>query len=145
MATRAHRHPLRVQVDRRLAVYLVLAALAVIPVLAFAVGPLSSDDISLEGPGGPILAFSAGLLSFVSPCVLPLVPVYLTHLSGATVATGRIEANRWHTFAHAAAFVTGLSAVFVALGASAGLLGSYFLRDNQRDTSAISNSGPASS
>lgn len=117
----------------RAVLYLLFAALIAVPVAAFALGPLTSDDVSLKGPGGPMLAFSAGVLSFVSPCVLPLVPVYITHLSGATVSGGRVDANRWHTFAHAVAFVAGLSLVFIALGASAGLLGSYFLRDHQRD------------
>lgn len=66
-------------------------------------------------------AFVAGLLSFLSPCVLPLVPVYVGYLSGTTVAEA--AAWRWRTLAHAAAFVGGFSAVFVALGSLAGLAG----------------------
>lgn len=112
--------------------YAVFGVLALIPVLFFAVGPLTGSSFSLDGPGGPMIAFSAGVLSFVSPCVLPIVPIYITHLSGASIQAGRVTADRSVTFSHAVAFILGLSVVFIALGASVGLLGSYALRDNQR-------------
>lgn len=67
------------------------------------------------------LAFLAGLLSFLSPCVLPLVPVYIGYLSGTAVA-GQ-GASRLQTFSHAGAFVAGFSIVFVGLGLLAGLAG----------------------
>lgn len=121
------------QVDSRRLLYLAFAALALIPVVAFALGPLTSDSFGLKGPGGPLVAFSAGVLSFVSPCVLPLVPIYITHLSGASIQDGRVSADRRVTFTHAVAFIVGLSAVFIVLGTSVGLLGSYFFRDNQRE------------
>lgn len=117
----------------RAALYLVFAALALAPVVAFGIGPLSGDSFDLGGPGGPLLAFSAGVLSFVSPCVLPLVPIYMTHLSGASVVRGQVVADRRLTFTHALAFVGGLSFVFIILGASVGLLGSYFVKDHQRE------------
>lgn len=120
------------QFNSRAALYALFAVLALIPVLAFAVAGVSTD-FSLKGPAGPLLAFSAGVLSFVSPCVLPLVPIYLTHLSGASVENGRVVADRRVTFTHAVVFVSGFSLVFIALGTAAGLLGSYFLQDNQRD------------
>jgi cytochrome c-type biogenesis protein len=72
-------------------------------------------------PSVPI-AFAAGLLSFVSPCVLPVVPAYLSYMSGV----GAAEAARrrpLRTGPLAAAFVAGFSAVFVALGATATALG----------------------
>ncbi|WP_322796740.1 cytochrome c biogenesis CcdA family protein [Tepidiforma sp.] len=116
----------------RNAAYLVLMLLAAVPVVAFALGPLSSSSFSLRGPGGPFLAFSAGVLSFVSPCVLPLVPIFLAQISGASIVDGRLTASRRVTFTHAVAFVTGLSLVFIALGAAAGLFGSYVLVDNQQ-------------
>ena len=121
----------------RRALYVILAVLIAIPALAFALGPLSSSSFSLAGPGGPLLAFSAGVLSFVSPCVLPLVPVYLTHLSGASVENGKIVSDRRVTFTHALVFVGAFSLVFIALGTTAGLLGSYFLTDNQRQLGEV--------
>ena len=70
-----------------------------------------------------IMAFGAGVLSFASPCVMPLVPAYLGYLTGATVAADDPSApRRWITFLHALGFVLGFSAVFVVLGASIGLL-----------------------
>ncbi|MCC7364379.1 MAG: cytochrome c biogenesis protein CcdA [Dehalococcoidia bacterium] len=121
----------------RTAMYVALAIAAIIPVLAFAVGPLTDQSIGLRGPGGPLLAFSAGVLSFVSPCVLPIVPIYITHLSGASIEHGRITADRRVTFMHAVAFVVGLTAVFMVLGVSVGLLGSYFFKDNQRELERV--------
>ncbi len=125
------------QFSTRTALYALFGALALVPVLAFAVGPLSSDSFDLRGPAGPLVAFSAGVLSFVSPCVLPLVPIYITHLSGASIEKGRVTADRRVTFAHSIAFVGGLSLVFVVLGTSVGLAGSYFFKDNQRDLEQV--------
>lgn len=69
------------------------------------------------------IAFSAGLLSFLSPCVLPLVPVYLTIIGGETAAAGP-AALRFPLLRHSLLFVLGFSAIFILLGAGAGLLGS---------------------
>src|SRR6266508_4398223 len=71
-----------------------------------------------------LLTFAAGLISFVSPCVLPLVPAYLSHLAGRSAIEAKTSGDRWRTFGHALAFVLGLSALFIFLGASIGLLGS---------------------
>ena len=68
------------------------------------------------------LAFGAGILSFVSPCILPLVPAYVAQLAGS--ATAESEHARTTTFLHALSFVIGFSAIFVALGAAMGLIGS---------------------
>jgi cytochrome c-type biogenesis protein len=67
------------------------------------------------------IAFGAGILSFVSPCVLPLVPAYLVNLVGETALTGT---DRRRTIAHAAVFVAGFSAVFTLLWIGIALLGS---------------------
>jgi len=72
---------------------------------------------------GCAAAFVAGLLSFFSPCVLPLVPVYLGYMTGTAVGSGD-DAQRIRTLAHALFFTMGFGAVFVALGAAAGALGS---------------------
>ncbi|NUO37307.1 MAG: cytochrome c biogenesis protein CcdA [Gemmatimonadaceae bacterium] len=70
---------------------------------------------------GLVLAFSAGLLSFVSPCVLPLVPSYLTFVTG--VGFDDLASSRRAALVHALLFVLGFTLIFVALGASATLLG----------------------
>jgi cytochrome c-type biogenesis protein len=73
------------------------------------------------------LAFGAGVLSFASPCVLPLVPAYLGHLTGRALALqGATAVRRWITFLHAFGFVLGFSTVFTLLGASVGLVGYLF-------------------
>jgi len=77
------------------------------------------------------LAFLAGLASFLSPCVLALVPAYIGYLSGRSVtAEGVVVENRWETFGHGLAFVAGFSLVFISLGAAASLIGAvlYDLR-----------------
>ena len=73
------------------------------------------------------LAFLAGMASFLSPCVFSLVPVYISYLSGRTMAltTGTVEfqTNRWETFSHGLAFVLGFSLVFITLGMAASVIG----------------------
>lgn len=76
-------------------------------------------------------AFVAGLLSFVSPCVLPLTPVYVAQLVGPAVwrshelDTRERNALRLATSLHAAAFVAGFTIVFISFGATASVLGSF--------------------
>jgi cytochrome c-type biogenesis protein len=68
----------------------------------------------------------AGLLSFLSPCVLPLVPPYLTFIAGTTIedaAFERVSRARRDVFLAACLFVLGFSTVFVALGATASMFG----------------------
>ncbi len=70
------------------------------------------------------ISFLAGLASFLSPCVLSLVPAYIGYLGGRSVA-GNAQAPRWVTFLHGLAFVSGFSFVFiVVLGLPFSLLGS---------------------
>lgn len=72
------------------------------------------------------IAFLAGLVSFVSPCVLPLVPAYLSLLTGSSVEELRERDDartRSRAVAHALAFITGFTIVFVALGLTASALG----------------------
>jgi len=72
------------------------------------------------------LAFLAGLLSFLSPCVLPLIPSYVGFLTGLTLE--ELEVRRGTALAHALWFVAGFSLIFIALGATASALGVLLLR-----------------
>jgi cytochrome c-type biogenesis protein len=77
------------------------------------------------------VAFVAGLLSFVSPCVLALVPVYLAFLGeSATLATSSPATVAWRgpVFSQAILFVAGFSLLFVLLGTSVGLFGSVLFQ-----------------
>jgi len=71
-----------------------------------------------------VVAFSAGLLSFLSPCVLPLVPVYLASLAGPEILEPRVGRFRIPLFLHSVSFVIGFSIVFSLWGAGVGLVGS---------------------
>jgi cytochrome c-type biogenesis protein len=76
-----------------------------------------------------ISAFVAGLLSFLSPCVLPLIPSYITYITG--LSFGDLDAEhptqlvRRKTLLHSLSFIAGFTVVFVLLGASATLLGNF--------------------
>jgi cytochrome c-type biogenesis protein len=70
---------------------------------------------------GLFVAFAAGLLSFLSPCVLPLVPSYIGFLTGMSLP--EMSGRRRVALTHALLFVLGFSLVFIALGASATALG----------------------
>jgi cytochrome c-type biogenesis protein len=77
----------------------------------------------VAGPVGLLVAFAAGLASFLSPCVLPLVPSYVAFLAGTGAGEERPAAVR----APGIAFVLGFSAVFVLLGLTASALGQVAL------------------
>jgi len=70
-----------------------------------------------------IAAFSAGVLSFLSPCVVPLVPVYFASLCGPEILETGAVRKRVPMFLHSLSFVIGFSLVFVTLGAIVGLTG----------------------
>jgi len=74
-------------------------------------------------------ALLAGILSFLSPCVLPLVPAYLSYISGVSVDALRTEDSgvRNRALLQSLWFIAGFSLVFIALGASATLLGQWLL------------------
>ena len=73
-----------------------------------------------------VVAFAAGIVSFASPCCLPLVPAYVGYMVGA--APEGLAQRRMLAFRQSLAFVAGFSIVFIALWASVGLVG-YLLRD----------------
>jgi cytochrome c-type biogenesis protein len=72
-----------------------------------------------------VIAFTAGVFSFLSPCVLPLVPSYLTFVTGMSLEDLQEGVNRKATFMHSLLFVTGFSLIFILLGASASFLGQF--------------------
>jgi cytochrome c-type biogenesis protein len=78
---------------------------------------------------GPTIAFTAGLLSFLSPCVLPLIPSYITFITGLSLDD--VTKARRAALTHGVLFVLGFSLIFLALGASASLLGRIMF--TQRD------------
>ncbi len=77
-----------------------------------------------------LTAFLAGIVSFVSPCVLPLIPAYLSFLTGSSLEELKAQsdaASRARVMMHALAFVGGFTLVFMAIGLSASALGSVFV------------------
>src|SRR4029077_13227372 len=79
---------------------------------------------------GVLVAFSAGLFSFLSPCVLPLFPSYLSFITGMSVdrLTNEVTAGaRTRVLLHSVAFILGFSVVFVSLGASFSMAGQFLL------------------
>lgn len=76
----------------------------------------------MEGTSlGIVLAFTTGLLSFLSPCVLPLIPSYVTFITGLSLED--VQKARRAAFVHSLLFVLGFTLIFLALGASATALG----------------------
>jgi cytochrome c-type biogenesis protein len=90
------------------------------------IGVVRIESLSLVAVA---LAFVAGVVSFVSPCVLPLVPTYLSYLSG--VGVERLERERRRVLTTALAFVGGFTTVFLILGLAVGTLG-HLLDQYQR-------------
>ncbi len=78
---------------------------------------------------GLLVAFSAGLLSFLSPCVLPLIPSYITFITG--LSFDEVQSSRRVALVHGLLFVLGFSLIFLALGATATVIGRVLF--SQRD------------
>src|SRR5215510_14769623 len=79
---------------------------------------------------GVLVAFSAGLFSFLSPCVLPLFPSYLSFITGMSVdrLAADVDARTpTRVLVHSVAFIAGFTAVFVSLGASFSAAGRFLL------------------
>jgi len=75
---------------------------------------------------GITIAFGAGVLSFLSPCVLPLVPSYLSFVTGMSLEDLQKGVDRRATLVHSLLFVAGFTGIFLLLGASASFLGQFF-------------------
>ena len=74
---------------------------------------------------GLLVALMAGVLSFLSPCVLPLVPSYLSFVTGMSLEELQAGVDRRATLLHSLLFVAGFSIIFITLGASASFLGAF--------------------
>jgi cytochrome c-type biogenesis protein len=90
------------------------------------IGGLAFGD--MDSDAGVVAAFAAGLISFLSPCVLPLVPGYLSAVSGAEPLD--LEHDWRRTLAPSIAFIASFSAIFILLGLSATAIGGA-LRESQ--------------
>ncbi|MSQ35594.1 MAG: hypothetical protein EXR63_00400 [Dehalococcoidia bacterium] len=97
--------------------------------LGFLFGRTAAAEAELAGGAGgalgPAVAFFGGVVSFLSPCVLPLVPVHLASIAGDAALQARAgeAVRRRLLLGHSLAFVAGFTLVFSAVGASAGLAG----------------------
>ena len=81
----------------------------------------------MEGTSlGIAIAFTAGLLSFLSPCVLPLIPSYVTFITGLSLED--VQKARRAALIHSLLFVLGFTLIFLALGATATALGQLHAR-----------------
>jgi len=80
------------------------------------------------------IAFLAGLVSFLAPCVVPLLPAYISYISGVSVKElqeGDIAKYRLKIFTSSLIYVLGFSLVFIALGASASVAGNLFAQNRE--------------
>lgn len=80
------------------------------------------NDVSLP------LAFGAGVMSFLTPCILPMVPVYIMYMTGVTVEE-ELEESRSIAITRTLGFVIGFTIIFIIMGTSASFLGKFFARN----------------
>ena len=78
---------------------------------------------------GITISFTAGLLSFLSPCVLPLIPSYVSFITGLSLDD--VQRSRRVTFIHSLLFIAGFTIVFLVLGATATVLGQLLVRHRE--------------
>jgi cytochrome c-type biogenesis protein len=76
---------------------------------------------------GIFFAITAGILSFFSPCVFPLLPAYITHLTGGKIENSKLQVNRSKLYLRSIGFIVGFSLIFIALGASASFIGKILM------------------
>ncbi|WP_121614299.1 cytochrome c biogenesis CcdA family protein [Mesobacillus foraminis] len=76
---------------------------------------------------GILFALAGGILSFFSPCVFPLLPAYITHLTGGKIEDAKMHVNRTKLYIRSIGFIIGFSLIFIALGASASFIGKILM------------------
>jgi cytochrome c-type biogenesis protein len=106
---------------------------ALIPIPYAFISPQFSDKLLIYHPEviylndvSFLIAFTAGLLSFLSPCVLPLVPAYVSYLTGSAVSEINTNKAKLHLLYKSIGFVIGFTIIFMLLGASISTLGKLF-------------------
>src|SRR5690606_6426123 len=106
--------------------------------------PMGEFFQEIAGSGSLLLAIPvavvAGLVSFFSPCVIPLLPGYLSYatgLSGADLAAGEAERRRGRMLLGSVLFVLGFAVVFVALGSISGALGEWLVTWTEQITMVL--------
>jgi cytochrome c-type biogenesis protein len=77
------------------------------------------------------LAFLAGIVSFLSPCIFPLVPAYLAQLTGTNISNNQLTADRKLILSRSIGFIIGFTSIFLLLGASSTFIGQAFLGNRQ--------------
>ncbi|WP_110111828.1 cytochrome c biogenesis CcdA family protein [Bacillus sp. CGMCC 1.16541] len=77
------------------------------------------------------IALGAGVLSFFSPCIFPILPAYLSHLTGGSIQEQKLHVDQKVLLQRSIAFVIGFSIVFILMGASATFLGKFFQMNRQ--------------
>ncbi len=106
-----------------------IAALGAFVIALFALAiwlfPENEVEGALLGPVGIVVAFLVGVISFFSPCILPLLPGYLSFVSGLSSEEMDSTRGRRRVVAGTSLFVLGFAVVFTALGASAGAVGQF--------------------
>jgi len=76
------------------------------------------------------IAFGAGFLSFFSPCILPLIPVYIMYITGVSMEN-ELETKRLFALKRTIGFIIGFTIIFIIMGTSASYLGRIFIRNKQ--------------
>ncbi|WP_028560570.1 cytochrome c biogenesis CcdA family protein [Paenibacillus pinihumi] len=78
-----------------------------------------------------LIAFAAGMLSFLSPCVFPLIPAYVSYLTGSSFEDGKLVVHRGNLIYQSLFFILGFSLIFIAMGASASFVGRLFAQERE--------------
>jgi cytochrome c-type biogenesis protein len=77
------------------------------------------------------IAFFAGIISFLSPCVFPLVPAYLAQLTGTQISNNQLNVDKKLIFSRSIGFILGFTIIFLLLGASSTFLGQIFMKNRE--------------
>lgn len=74
------------------------------------------------------ISFLEGIITFISPCLLPMLPIYISYFAGNTSNSGTEKSDKWKALRNSLGFVLGFTIVFILLGALAGTIGSFLTK-----------------